>query len=135
MVMKNGQETGLYDKKGQPIHIGDWVEVKDGCKGVKWKSEVIFTDGMVTIKTHNAVQVSDNPHDWNHEHDWIDSLWWSLEVGYPEKGRFFTLRKPLAKIAGLLPVETQRKLADKHGHGKRFISALLSKPPVEEKEE
>lgn len=94
--------SGLKDINGKTIELGNTIRflrcpVRRDTTGI-WEGIVVFEDGMFTIDRFNGVKQIENPVDWEHEHDYIDSRGWCVSVGYGEFGDWNEPRRPLTSI-------------------------------------
>jgi hypothetical protein len=87
---------------------------------------------MFTVSITDAEQVK-NPKNWNQEHDWIKSRWWSATVGYGEWGTWNCPRRPLTEIENGFGSTQEdfeniyKPLAEKFGWGKRILNVKILK--------
>ncbi len=72
--------TGLVDRAGTQIRVGDSIELVASHDGAVIRATVVFRDGVVTVDQGHAVQVR-NPDRWDMQHDWVESRWWGDSPG------------------------------------------------------
>lgn len=136
-VIDEGFPTGVYDIHGKEVKVGNTLRflrspaVRGSMTAGIWEATVVYTDGVFTIDCYEGVRQIENPENWNHEHNYIDSRGWCVSVGYGEYGSWNVHRKPLTEIQSGFgwKIEHYEKyykpLGDKHGHGKRFINVEI----------
>ena len=120
--------TGFCDEEGTKIYLGNKVQFTS-TTGAIWNGIVVYEDGVFTISILNAEQVI-NPKDWKNKYDWIESRWWSSQVGYGEFGTWNVARKSLIDIAGMFKSFEQFKEAQEKCHSKygSYIYKYLHRP-------
>lgn len=123
-----GQFTGLYDKNGNRIFVGDILEFND-TDGI-WRAPVVFERGLFGLDVYHATQV-ENPKDWSASYDVVRTRRWGYKWGYEEYGTAFVSREPLARATVFrgkpeeYPDSEQAKWHKTHGYDKYRVDAEI----------
>lgn len=127
--MSHGDATGLYDRNGEMIRIGDRIRFfpcPAGDDGCIWDGTVTYEDGVVTASAESRNQVA-NPRGWDRSYDWIYSRS-AIDDLYIDCRAWDKARQPLTMIHsgfGYSHVEFEehyRPIARKFGWGKRYLN-------------
>ena len=123
-----GQFTGLYDKNGNRIFVGDILEFND-TDGI-WRAPVVFERGLFGLDVYHVTQV-ENPKDWSAPYDVVRTRRWGYKWGYEEYGTAFISREPLARATVFrgkpeeYPDSEQAKWHKTHGYDKYRVDAEI----------
>lgn len=121
-----GQFTGLYDKNGSRIFVGDILEFND-TDGI-WRAPVVFERGLFGLDVYHVRQI-ENPKDWSVPYDVVRTRRWGYKWGYEEYGTAFVSREPLARATVFrgkpeeYPDSEHAKWHETHGYGKYRVDA------------